>query len=304
MMEYKDYYKTLGIEKTAKHDQIRKAFRDLAKKFHPDKNPNNKSAEEKFKQINEAYEVLKDPEKKKRYDELGDSWSSYANQGGAKSDFNWNQWQSQSTGQSSSAGNFSDFFESIFGGGFGGGRSRSPRAFKGEDMQAVMDINLEEVLKGSQKLVTIDGQTIKLNIKPGVRNDQVLRMKGKGAQGINGGEHGDLLITIRVLKHPVFEVKSNDLYTDLYVDVLTAILGGKVTLNTLNKSVSISIPPGTDSGKTLRLKGAGIPEYGLPEKKGELYVRILVRVPKSLSAREKELYEELMKLKNQEKIVS
>ena len=305
-MEYKDYYKILGVEKSAKPDQIRKAFRDLAKKYHPDKNPNNKSAEEKFKQINEAYEVLKDSEKKKRYDELGDSWKSYANNGGSQSDFDWNQWSNQSSQQSSSGGDFSDFFETVFGGGFAGRstRSRSNRSLRGEDMQATMEVNLEEVLKGSQRLVNIGRQTIKLNIKPGVRNEQLLRMKGKGSPGVNGGEPGDLLISIRVLKHPVFEVKANDLYTDLFIDVLTAILGGKVTLNTLDKPVSISIPPGTDSGKTLRLKGAGIPEYGLPDKRGELFVRILVRVPKTLSTKERELYQELMNIKNSDTVNS
>ena len=195
---------------------------------------------------------------------------------------------------------FSDFFESIFGGGFSGAGagSRRTRSFRGEDLQAVMDVNLEEVLKGTQRIVNLNGQSIKLKIKPGVRNDQVLRMKGKGSPGRNGGESGDLLITIRVLNHPVFTVKGNDLYTDLYVEVLTAILGGKVTLNTLDKPVSITIPEGTDSGKTLRLKGAGIPEYGSIDKRGELYVRILVRVPKSLSQKEKELYMELKRIKD------
>ncbi|TAH41992.1 MAG: J domain-containing protein [Bacteroidetes bacterium] len=298
-MEYKDYYKILGIDKSAKPDQIRKAFRDLAKKYHPDKNPNNKSAEDKFKQVNEAYEVLKDPEKKRKYDELGDSWKSYSNNGGRQSDFDWNQWANQSQSRSSGSGNFSDFFESIFGGSFGAGspRSRNNRALRGEDLQATMDLTLEEVVNGTQRLVNIGGQPIKLSIKAGARNEQVLRMKGKGSPGYNGGEPGDLHISLRILKHPVFEVKGNDLYMDFYVDVLTAVLGGKVTLNTLDKAVSISIPPGTDSGKTLRLKGAGLPEYGLPDKRGELYVRILVQVPKNLSEKERELYLALQKLK-------
>ena len=305
-MEYKDYYKILGVDKSAKPDQIRKAFRDLAKKHHPDKNPNNKSAEEKFKEINEAYEVLKDPEKKKRYDELGSSWKNYSNNGGQQPDFDWGQWANQSQGRSSGSGNFSDFFESIFGGGYGGGStgSRRNRSFRGEDMQAVMDLSLEEVVKGSQRLVNIGGQSIKLSIKPGAKNDQILRMKGKGSPGYNGGEAGDLLISIRVLRNPLFEVKANDLYTDLYIDVFTAVLGGKVTLNTLDKAVSITIPPGTDSGKTLRLKGAGVPDYGQPDKRGELYVRILVRVPKNLSQKEKELFMELQKMNSQDKVRS
>jgi curved DNA-binding protein len=300
-MEYKDYYKILGLDKNAKPDQIRKAFRDLAKKYHPDKNPGDKSAEGKFKQINEAYEVLKDPEKKKRYDELGSNWKSYSDNGGRQSDFDWGRWTSQpgSHARTRSDGTFSDFFESIFGSGFSSG-SGSVRPRRGEDMQARMDVSLEEVIKGGQKLVTINGQAIKLNLKPGIHHDQVLRMKGKGAPGYNGGEQGDLLISINIIKHPVFDVKANDLYTDLYIDVLTAVLGGKVVLNTLEKPVSISIPPGTDSGKTLRLKGAGIPQYGLPDKRGELYVRILVRVPKDLSAKERELYLELKKLQNRD----
>ncbi len=269
-MEYKDYYKILGVEKSASPDQIRKAFRELAKKHHPDKNPNNKAAEEKFKQINEAHEVLKDPEKRKRYDELGESWNSHASHGGrTSSDFDWSRWTGQQRGQSGRESDFSDFFESIFGDGFGSRASSRSRSYRGEDMQASMDVSLEEVLNGVQRLVNIGGQQIKLKIKAGVKNNQVLRMKGKGAPGRNGGEAGDLLISIQVLPHPVFEVKGVDIYTDLYIDVLTAVLGGKVTLNTLDKPVSISVPPGTDSGKTLRLKGAGLPEFGLPEKRGE-----------------------------------
>jgi len=302
-MEYKDYYKSLGISKNSKPDEIRKAFRDLAKKHHPDKNPGDKGAEDKFKQINEAYEVLKDPLKKKRYDELGDSWNSYSGSGGRQSDFDWSHWANRSQARSGSGGDFSDFFESIFGGGFSSAdsRSRTARPVRGEDMQATMNLSLEEVLKGSERLVNIEDKKIKLNIKAGVQNDQILRMRGKGAPGYNGGEFGDLLITVKVLTHPDYEVKGTDLYTDLYIDVLTAVLGGKVNLNMLDKPVSISIPPGTDSGKTLRLRGAGLPQFGEPNKRGELYVRILLRVPKELNREEKELYQQLLNIRNQNK---
>ncbi|HNS12181.1 MAG TPA: J domain-containing protein [Bacteroidia bacterium] len=300
-MEYKDYYKILGLSKSASSDEIRKAFRDLAKKHHPDKNPGDKNAEEKFKQINEAYEVLKDPEKRKRYDELGESWRSYSGNGRRASDFDWSQWTSHSQGRTG-GGDFSDFFESIFGGGFGssGRRSATARPVRGEDIQATMDLGLYEVLKGAERIVTIEGKKIKLSIKPGVQNDQILRMRGKGAPGINGGDFGDLLIRMHIIKHPDFEVRGTDLYTDLYIDVLTAVLGGKVNLKTLDKVVSITIPPGTDSGKTLRLKGAGLPEYAKSEVRGELYVRILLKVPKSLSDEERRLYQQLLELRNRQ----
>ncbi len=300
-MEYKDYYKILGLNKNAGPDQIRKAFRELAKKYHPDKNPGNKSAEEKFKQINEAYEVLKDPEKKKRYDELGESWQSYSANGGRASDFDWNRWTG-GQGDFRGGGEFSDFFESLFGGGFRQGRTSRSRAVKGEDLRAVLELELNEVLEGAEKLVQLGGQTIKLKIRPGCYDDQVLRMKGKGSAGYNGGEPGDLLMTIKIKPHPLFKIKGTDLYTDLYVDVFTAVLGGKVTLNTPDKPVSITIPPGTDSGKTLRLKGAGLPQYDAPASRGELYARVLIRVPKSLSKEEKELYRQLQSLRSSENV--
>ncbi|MBP6334242.1 MAG: J domain-containing protein [Bacteroidia bacterium] len=296
-MEYKDYYKILGLEKNATPDQIRKAFRELAKKYHPDKNPNNKSAEDKFKQINEAHEVLKDPEKRRRYDELGESWNSHAGSGENQNDFDWNRWTQRSKSQGRQ-GDFSDFFESIFGSGFGQQTSSGFRqtSRRGNDLQATMELTLEEVVNGTQRIVNLGNNSIKLQIKAGVRDNQILRMKGKGSAGINGGPAGDLLITVKILPHHIFEIKGLDLYTDLYIDVLTAVLGGKVVINTLDKPLSINIPPGTDSGKTLRLKGAGLPEYGSPKERGELYVRILIRVPKNLSAKEQELYQELSKL--------
>ncbi|MEO5998038.1 MAG: J domain-containing protein [Chitinophagaceae bacterium] len=308
-MDYKDYYKILGVEKTASAADIKKAFRKLAVKHHPDKNPGDKKAEEKFKEINEANEVLSDGEKRKKYNELGENWKYYQQNGGDTGNFDKSKWGN--TGQQFGGGfnqgeddsAFSDFFESIFGERRTTNsrprpkQSRSNR--RGEDLRAEMEISLEDAYQGGSKQITLDGQKINLKLKPGLRDGQVLRMKGKGNEGYNGGENGDLLITIMVGEHPRFKRKANDLYFDNEIDVYTAILGGKAPIATMDKTIQMNIPAGTDSDKTFRLKGMGMPLYENPETRGDAFVRVVLKTPKNLSAKEIELFNQLADFKKQ-----
>lgn len=290
-MEYKDYYKILGVDKKATQEDIKKAYRKLAVKFHPDKNPGDKKAEEKFKEINEANDVLSDTTKRTKYDSLGENWQQHQ-QGG----FNQRSRQSPGGGasysySSSDEGGFSDFFESIFGGGgagFGGGR-RSGGQRKGEDYQAETTISLEEAFQGTTRQVNLANQKLNLKLKQGIADGQILRMKEKGGPGFNGGPNGDLLITVHVSPSPKFTRKGDDLYFDAPLPAFTAILGGKLTVQLLDKSLSINIPAGTDSDKTFRLKEMGMPEYSNPKQRGDAYVRVVITVPKNLSDKDKEL---------------
>ena len=299
-MEYKDYYKALGVTKSATQEEIKKAFRKLAIKYHPDKNAGDKKAEDKFQEINEANEVLSDPEKRKKYDDLGANWNSYQ-QGGGDGNFDWGKWstqgqQRQSRGQSGDffggSGNFSDFFESIFGASGGSGRGpgqTSNRPMQGQDQQAEMAISLEDAYNGVTKQIALNNQKINMNLKPGIYDGMVLRMKGKGAPGRNGGEPGDLHITFNLTKHPVFEVKGNDLHFEESLDLFTALLGGKIDIKIFNKTVKIPVPAGTDSGKIFRLNGLGMPFYNKPDVRGDAYVKMKVVVPKNLTEEEQAL---------------
>ena len=294
-MEYKDYYKVLGVDKKASQEEIKKAYRKLAVKFHPDKNPGDKKAEEKFKEINEANDVLGDPEKRKKYDDLGENWQSYQ-QGGFPNDFGQRGGRQQSRQQySGDESQFSDFFESIFGnssGGFGGGFSSGKggrsRAIKGEDYQAETTITLEEAFQGTSRQINLPDQKLNMKLKPGIEEGQILRMKDKGGPGRNGGPNGDLFITIHIMPNHQFERKGDDLYFDQPLSAFTAMLGGKLSAQGLDKAVSIKIPPGTDSNKVFRLKGMGMPLYAKPEQRGDGYVRVILTVPKDISEQDKE----------------
>jgi curved DNA-binding protein len=304
-MDYKDYYKILGVSKTASQDEIKKAYRKLAVKYHPDKNPGDKVAEGKFKEVNEANEVLSKPDKRKQYDELGENWQNYqqaggyANHGGNRGG---NRRSSGGGGFSTEdfyggGGQFSDFFESIFGGGASPGGGGGRRASAGEDLQAEMQITLEEAFHGGSRQVTIGDSKVNMKLKPGITEGQVLRLKGKGEPGRNGGPNGDLRITMHILQNPKFERKENDLYFDQPIDLYTAVLGGKIAVQSISKTVNMTIAPGTDSNKTFRLKGLGMPYYNDPEKFGDAYVKVIIQVPKHLTDQEKELFEQLAKLK-------
>jgi curved DNA-binding protein len=302
-MEYKDYYKTLGVDKKASQDDIKKAFRKLAVKYHPDKNPGDKKAEEKFKEVNEANDVLSDPEKRKKYDELGENWQQYQQyqQAGGAGQGRGRQYTYSSS--SGDTGQFSDFFESIFGsgsqgfGGFSGGGRRSNMQMRGEDHEAETTISLDEAFHGATRQVNLQHQKLNLKIKPGIADGQVLRMKGKGGEGYNGGQAGDLFITIHVSADGRFDRKGDDLYFDQPLDVFTAVLGGKLNVQGLDKTVSVNIPPGTDSDKVLRLKGMGMPRYDTEGERGDAFVRVNITVPRNLTTEERDLWNKLARNK-------
>ncbi|MGI4021356.1 MAG: DnaJ C-terminal domain-containing protein [Janthinobacterium lividum] len=304
-MEYKDYYKILGVSKTASQDEIKKAYRKLAVKYHPDKNPNDKVAENKFKEANEANEVLSKADKRKQYDELGENWQSYQQAGGYANQGGGRPGSSRRGGGFSTedfydgGGQFSDFFENIFGGGGSPGGRSSRRAASGEDLTAEMHITLEEAFHGASRQVNIGDSKVNMKLKAGVGEGQVLRLKGKGEAGRGGGDNGDLLITMHILAHQKFERKENDLYFDQPIDLYTAVLGGKIPVQGISKTVNMTIAAGTDSNKTFRLKGLGMPVYKDPETFGDAYVRVVIQTPKNLSDQEKELFEQLAKLKTQ-----
>lgn len=318
-MDYKDYYKVLGVSKTASQDEIKKAFRKLAMKYHPDKNSGDKTSEAKFKEVNEAHEVIGDPEKRRKYDELGSNWNAYQ-QGGQTGGggFDWGKYQQQYGGQGGQTystnfgdfgsafggggGGFSDFFEAFFGGagsGFTGGKQRGGKRqqLKGEDMQAELPIRLEDAYNGAETIFEVGGQKIKLKIKKGAYDGQTLKLAGKGYPGHNNGPNGDLLLTLKLQKHPLYNRIDDDLYMDLPLDIFTAVLGGKLDVTTLKGKIKITIPPETSNGKTLRLGGLGMPKYGKDSQHGDLFVKIDLQTPKGLTPEEKKLFEQLRDLR-------
>jgi curved DNA-binding protein len=319
-MDYKDYYKVLGVSRDATADDIKKEYRKMAKKFHPDKNPGNAQAEKKFKEVNEAYEALSDPEKRKKYDQFGENYKQYqggAGGGGSADDF-FRQYQQGGGGGAqyqgdygdmfggaggSGGGGFSDFFQNLFGGAAGGGGSRQygggarSRARQGQDYNAKYELTLEDAYTGVDTVVNVGNEKLKLKLKPGVRDAQKLRIKGKGEPGAGGGPDGDLYLEVSVKPHPVFERKEDDLYRDMPITVSTAALGGKVTVPLLEGSISMNIAAGTNNGKVLRLKGKGMPIYG-KEGAGDLYLTVRLQLPENLTQAELDLFEQLRKLRD------
>ncbi|MFL5806344.1 MAG: DnaJ C-terminal domain-containing protein [Roseiflexaceae bacterium] len=300
-MDYQDYYKTLGVDRSASPEQIKKAYRKLARQYHPDINPGNKEAETRFKAINEAYEVLSDKDKREKYDRFGRDWQRYQ-QGAPGFD-----WGAAGGGPVGGGADFSDFFESLFGGGrargaAGGGPSGGLR-MDGQDVDSQAEISLEEAFGGAERTVqfhTSNGQprTINVKIPPGVDTGSRVRVAGEGGPGIGGGKRGDLYLVIKIAPHSRFERRGDDLYTKSQTDMYTMLLGGETRVPLLDgKTVTMNVPAGTQNGKIFRISGQGMPRLRAPSTRGDLYVTLDAVLPTTLSSRERTLIEELRGLR-------
>ena len=305
-MNFIDYYKVLGVAKSADQKELKKAFRKLARKYHPDVDPDNKEAEKKFKQVNEAYEVLSDPEKRKKYDKYGKDWehSEAFEQAAQQRRQRGSQRRGGFQQGGFSGGDFSDFFTSMFGddAAFQGRSHRQSRrsnmAFPGQDFKVDLRLNLRDVYKEQKQVLTINGKNIRLTIPAGVKDGQTIRIKNQGGAGVNGGKKGDLYLTFKITEDSFFKRKGNNLYADLEVDLYKMVLGGKINIPTLNGKVAVPLKQNTPNGKQIRLKGKGFPAYKKADKFGDLYVSLKVKLPEKLSEKELELFKELVNLQN------
>lgn len=302
-MEYKDYYKTLGVERSASDQEIKKSYRKLAMKFHPDKNPGDTKAEDKFKEINEAYQVLSDPQKRSRYDQLGDSYFNYQQSGGSPGGFNWEQWyntgqgagrrvQVDNLGDIFGGGGFSDFFRVIFGdfaAGMNTGGRTAQRTHAPRSMEQPIQISLMEAYNGTTRTIQSGSSRLEVKIPRGAKTGTKVRVPAGSAANMQV----DLYLVVEVLSDQRFERKENDLYTDATIDLYTAILGGQVNVSTLSGSVLLTIPPGTQPGQTFRLSGRGMPLIKTPAQHGDLYARIKVTIPRNLSEEDKSVFRKL-----------
>src|SRR5690606_5332292 len=303
-MDFKDYYTVLGVDKQASQDEIKKAYRKLALKYHPDKNPGDKAAEEKFKEVAEAHEVLGDPEKRKKYDQLGANWRQYENadfgSGGRPASFGrgrgYGDLYGDAEGIFGSGSGFSDFFESFFGSMGMGGAGSAGYSFDfgapSADLQGELSINLEEAYHGTERTVDLGGEKIKLRIKPGAYDGLKLKIKGKGTQG-GDGSRGDLYLTVKVASHPRFERKGDDLHLEQPVDVFVALAGGKQVVDTFSGKLNIRLAECTPNGKRVRFKGKGMPVYNKPGSYGDLYVKLVVKMPERLTAEQRQVLNKL-----------
>lgn len=329
-MEFKDYYKTLGVDKKATADEIKKAYKKLAVKYHPDKNKDNPEAEKKFKEISEAYQVLSDPDKRSKYDNLGSSYSRFRQGGGSSDQFNWSDWFAQQQQQQQQqqrgaytgrgrtfsdffqgGGGLSDFFERIFGGGgYGGAQGFGQRTAenpfaqatppaKGKDIEAEVTLTLKEAYSGTKRRLNIDGNSLDINLKPGIKDGQTLKITGKGQPGQFEGAAGDLFIKVRVMDNGTIKRKGDDLEVEITIDMFSALLGGEIKIKTFSGTLKLNVKPETQNGKTVKLKGQGMPVYENPDKKGDLYIKYTVNLPQNLSDKEKELLEEMRKIRAQ-----
>jgi curved DNA-binding protein len=294
-MAYTDYYKILGLSKSATEEDIKKAYRKLARKLHPDLNPNDKDAHKKFQQINEANEVLSDPEKRKKYDQYGEDWKNAEQferaaqsegQSGGRRHAQHNDAFSEFGG-----GEYSDFFEQMFGAG------RRSTKFRGQDYQAELRLSLRDAAKTHTQTLTVNEKNIRITIPAGVEDGQVIRLRDHGAPGVNGGPNGDLYITFRIEADLVFKRAVNDLYVTVDLDLYTSVLGGEVMVDTLDGKIKLKVNPGTQNGTKARLKGKGFPIYKQAGHFGDFFVTYHVLIPQNLTPRQKELFTELSNLK-------
>lgn len=294
-MAFIDYYKILGISKTATEKDIKTAYRKRARKYHPDLNPDNKEAEKKFTEINEANEVLSNPENRKKYDKYGKDWKHGEEYEKAQRQHQ-RKTQQQSTQQGFTNEEYSDYFESMFGGGrpsYSQGRSIK---FKGEDYNAQLHLNLKDVYTTQQQVLTVNGKKIRLTIPAGVENGQVIKIKGKGGAGMNEGPNGDLYLKFVIDNHTAFKREGNNLYQNIDLDLYTSILGGEITVDTFNGKVKLKIKPETKNESKIKLKGKGFPLYKKEGKFGDLIITYHINIPTNLGEREKELFKELQKI--------
>ena len=302
-MDYKDYYKILGLERNASEDEVRKAYRKLAMQYHPDRNPNDKQAEERFKEINEAYQVLNDPKKRAHYDKFGNDYANWQGRG-APGDFNWDQYGGFPGGVrveygdiddlfGGDAGGFSDFFRTLFGRGAeaAGTGTRTRTRQQPQGYQQDLEITLDEAYQGTTRLLQTDGKQKQVRIPAGVRTGSKVRVAGAGPNGL------DLYLIVHVKEDPRFERRGNDLYTTATVNVFTAILGGEADVETLSGKVKLNVPAGTQPEQVFRLGGRGMPSLKNKDEKGDLYVRLKVQIPKYLSEKQRELLEEVSRIK-------
>lgn len=294
-MTYIDYYKVLGINKKASENQIKKAYRKMARKYHPDLNPDDKEAERKFKEINEANEVLSNPENRKKYDKYGKDWKHAEEFEKAQQKQQYHRGTRQRGPGQYSEEDFSDFFSSMFG-GTAGNRSRSVQ-FRGQDYNAELQLELEDVYHTHKRTLTVNGKNIRLTIPAGVKNGQVIKIKGHGGEGINGGPRGDLHIKFSILNHSKFKRDKDNLYTTINLDLYKALLGGEVVIDTFDGKVKLNVKPETKNLTKVKLKGKGFPVYKKDGQFGDLYITYQIKIPTNLSDKERELFKELAKLR-------
>lgn len=302
-MAFIDYYKILEVDKKATEAEIKKAYRKLARKYHPDLNPNDKEAERKFKEINEANEVLSHTENRKKYDNCGENWQhaeefeKSKQQRQYQGNGNQGGFGGSGGGGFSGGGDFSDFFESMFGGRASGGGGRRSAQFKGQDFNAELHLELKDVYTTHKRTLTINGKNIRITIPAGVENGQQIKISGMGAEGSGGGPKGDLYITFTIGNHTKFKLDKHNLYATVDLDLYTALLGGEITADTFDGKVKLTVKPGTQNGTKVKLKGKGFPVYKKEGEFGDLYLTYQIQIPTNLSEKEKELFTELAKLR-------
>lgn len=302
-MEFIDYYKVLGVTKNASADDIKKAYRKLARKYHPDLHPNDEKAKNKFQEINEANEVLSDPEKRKKFDQYGKDWKhadefEKAKQQGSQRQYTGGQQYSGNFNES----DFSDFFESMFGGtGRSSGGGRRTSQFKGEDYHSTLQLNLTDILTTQKQTISLGNKKIRLTIPAGVDDGQTIKIKGHGGNGMNGGPKGDLYITFNINNNTAFKRLGDKLYQTVDLDLYTALLGGELFVDTLNGKVKLKVKPETQNGSKVKLKGKGMPIYKKEGQFGDLYITYNITTPINLTNKEKKLFTELAKLRKHER---
>lgn len=294
-MAFIDYYKILEIDKSANEADIKKAYRKLARKYHPDVNPNDESAKAKFQEVNEAHEVLSDAEKRKKYDKYGKDWK-HADEFEKQKQYQQQSRQSSqhNYGQNFGGDDYSSFFESMFGGT--GGRQRSSASFKGQDYSAELRLNILDTLSSKKQTLTVNGKNIRLTIPAGVENGQTIKIKGHGAEGMNGGPKGDLYISFIIENTTSFRREGSTLFLEKDIDLMTAILGGELMVDTLDGKVKLIVKPETQNGTKVKLKGKGMPVYKSESETGDLIITYNIKIPTNLTEKQKELVREFAKL--------